>query len=103
MDPIMDILIVGAGIGGLTAAIRLVQRGHRVRVMEQAKVLGEVGAGIQMSANAVKVLKAVGVEPALEATGVKPKGFEFRSFNTGEVLHRIPLGDAPREPHGAAY
>ena len=99
----MDILIVGAGIGGLTAAIRLVQRGHRVRVLEQAKVLGEVGAGIQMSANAVKVLKAVGVEPALEATGVKPKGFEFRRFNTGEMLHRIPLGDAHREKHGAAY
>jgi salicylate hydroxylase len=99
----MDILIVGAGIGGLTAAIRLVQRGHRVRVLEQAKVLGEVGAGIQMSANAVKVLQAVGVEPALEATGVKPKAFEFRRFNTGELLHRIPLGDAHRERHGAAY
>jgi salicylate hydroxylase len=103
MDPSMDILIVGAGIGGLTAAIRLVQRGHRVRVLEQAKVLGEVGAGIQMSANAVKVLQAVGVEPALEATGVKPKAFEFRRFNTGELLHRIPLGDAHREKHGAAY
>jgi salicylate hydroxylase len=99
----MDILIVGAGIGGLTAAIRLVQRGHRVRVVEQAKVLGEVGAGIQMSANAVKVLQAVGVEPALEATGVKPKAFEFRRFNSGELLHRIPLGDAHREKHGAAY
>jgi salicylate hydroxylase len=99
----MDILIVGAGIGGLTAAIRLVQRGHRVRVLEQAKVLGEVGAGIQMSANAVKVLAAVGVEPALEATGVKPKAFEFRRFNTGELLHRIPLGEAHREKHGAAY
>jgi salicylate hydroxylase len=103
MDPSMDILIVGAGIGGLTAAIRLVQRGHRVRVLEQAKVLGEVGAGIQMSANAVKVLQAVGVEPALEATGVKPKAFEFRRFNTGELLHRIPLGEAHREKHGAAY
>jgi salicylate hydroxylase len=99
----MDILIVGAGIGGLTAAIRLVQRGHRVRVVEQAKVLGEVGAGIQMSANAVKVLKAAGVEPALESSGVKPKAFEFRRFNSGELLHRIPLGDAHRERHGAAY
>ncbi len=99
----MDILIVGAGIGGLTAAIRLVQRGHRVRVLEQAKVLGEVGAGIQMSANAVKVLQAVGVEPALEATGVKPRAFEFRRFNSGELLHRIPLGEAHREKHGASY
>jgi salicylate hydroxylase len=99
----MDILIVGAGIGGLTAAIRLVQRGHQVRVVEQAKALGEVGAGIQMSANAVKVLQAVGVEPALESAGVKPKAFEFRRFNSGELLHRIPLGEAHREKHGAAY
>lgn len=56
-----------------------------------------------MSANAVKVLQAVGVEPALEATGVKPEAFEFHRFNSGELLHRIPLGDAHREKHGAAY
>ena len=99
----MDILIVGAGIGGLTAAVRLAQRGHRVRVLEQAKTLGEVGAGIQMSANAVKVLTAIGVEPALKASGVLPKAFEFRRFDSGELLHRIPLGDAHREKHGAAY
>jgi len=99
----MDILIVGAGIGGMTAAIQLVQRGHRVRVVEQAKVLGEVGAGIQMSANAVKVLNSLGIEQALESTGVQPKAFEFRRFDSGELLHRIPLGDAHREKHGAAY
>jgi salicylate hydroxylase len=99
----MDILIVGAGIGGLTAATRLAQRGHRVRVLEQAASLGEVGAGIQMSANAVKVLRAIGVEPALQASGVLPQAFEFRRFDSGELLHRIPLGDAHRERHGAAY
>ena len=49
----MDIIIVGAGIGGLAAAAALLQRSHRVRVFEQAAQLGEVGAGIQMSANAV--------------------------------------------------
>lgn len=99
----MDILIVGAGIGGLTAATRLAQRGHHVRVLEQAASLGEVGAGIQMSANAVKVLQAIGVEPALRASGVLPQAFEFRRFDSGELLHRIPLGDAHRERHGAAY
>lgn len=99
----MNVLIVGAGIGGLTLGNLLVQRGHHVRVVEQAKVLGEVGAGIQMSANAVKVLKVVGIEPALEATGVRPKAFEFRRFDSGELLHRIPLGDTHLEKHGAAY
>ena len=71
----MDIVIVGAGIGGLTAASLLLAKGHRVRVLEQASQLGEVGAGIQMSANAVKVLKAVGVESTLEEKGVKPEAF----------------------------
>jgi salicylate hydroxylase len=52
----VDIAIVGAGLGGLTAAAALLQRGHRVRVYEQAATLGEAGAGIQLSANAVKVL-----------------------------------------------
>ena len=60
MTPRMDIVIVGAGIGGLAAAASLLQRGHRVRVSEQAPRLGEVGAGIQMSANAVKVLDHLG-------------------------------------------
>lgn len=99
----MDIVIVGAGIGGLTAASLLLAKGYRVRVLEQASQLGEVGAGIQMSANAVKVLKAVGVEPTLEAKGVKPEAFEFRRFNTGELLHRIPLGISHLERHGACY
>jgi salicylate hydroxylase len=99
----MDILIVGAGIGGLTAAASLLQRGHRVRVLEQSSALGEVGAGIQMSANAVKVLQSLGLQPALEASGVKPEAFEFRRFDSGELLHRIPLGDAHRQRHGAPY
>ncbi len=99
----MNIVIVGAGLGGLTAAACLLQRGHRVRVVEQSASLGEVGAGIQMSANAVKVLQALGLGPALEATGVKPAAFEFRRHDSGELLHRIPLGDAHRERHGAPY
>ena len=99
----MNILIVGAGIGGLTAAARLLQRGHRVRVFEQARQLGEIGAGIQMSANAVKVLNAIGLADELEASGVKPKAFEFRRFDSGELLHTIPLGEPHRLRHGAAY
>lgn len=71
----MDIVIVGAGIGGLAAAACLLQRGHRVRVFEQAAQLGEVGAGIQMSANAVKVLDHLGLRDQLAPTAVLPKAF----------------------------
>jgi salicylate hydroxylase len=99
----MNIVIVGAGIGGLAAAAALLQRGHKVRVFEQSSQLGEVGAGIQMSANAVKVLDSFGLRSDLEATGVRPKAFEFRRFDTGELLHRLPLGELHERQHGAPY
>ncbi len=99
----MDIAIVGAGLGGLTAAAALLQRGHRVRVFEQAAQLGEVGAGIQMSANAMKVLDQLGLRARLEPLAVRPQAFEFRRFDSGELLHRLPLGSAHEQRHGAPY
>ena len=99
----MDIAIVGAGLGGLTAAAVLLQHGHRVRVYEQASQLGEVGAGIQMSANAMKVLDALGLRAPIESVGVRPKAFEFRRFDSGELLHRLPLGEPHEQRHGAPY
>ncbi|MBX6319696.1 FAD-dependent monooxygenase [Pigmentiphaga sp.] len=96
-------LIVGAGIGGLTAAACLLQRGLPVRVFEQAPALGEVGAGVQSSANAVKVLYDLGLREALEQTVVRPQSFEFRRFDTGELMHRIPLGQEHERRHGAPY
>lgn len=99
----MDIIVIGAGIGGLTVAASLVRRGHRVRVYEQAPALGEIGAAVQMSANATKVLFDLGLQPTLEASGVKPLSFEFRRYNDGELLHEIKLGAAHAEKHGAPY
>ena len=99
----MDIAIIGAGLGGLAAAAALLQRGHRVRVYEQSPQLGEVGAGIQMSANAMKVLDRLGLRPALEPVAVRPLAFEFRRFDSGEMLHRLPLGAAHEAKHGAPY
>ncbi|MBL8334990.1 MAG: FAD-dependent monooxygenase, partial [Rubrivivax sp.] len=99
----MDIAIVGAGLGGLTAAALLQRRGHRVRVFEQAAQVGEVGAGIQISANAMKVLDAIGLRAELEPLAVRPLAFEFRRFDSGELLHRLPLGQAHEERHGAPY
>ena len=85
------------------AAASLLQRGHAVRVFEQAPRLGEVGAGIQMSANAVKVLDHLGLRPTFEPTAVRPKAFEFRRFDSGELLHRLPLGEQHEQRHGAPY
>lgn len=99
----MRIAIVGAGIGGLTAAALLLQRGHQVRVFEQAPQLGEIGAGIQLSANAVKVLDHLKLRDCLEPTAVRPKSFEFRRFDSAELLHRIPLGELHQQRFGTPY
>src|SRR5437868_165243 len=79
------------------------KRGFQVRIFEQAAKLGEIGAGIQQSANAVKVLYDLGLRDALDRVGVKPNEYEFRRFDTGEVLHRIPFAQAHERNHGAPY
>jgi salicylate hydroxylase len=99
----MKALIAGAGIGGLTAAACLLKAGHQVRVFEQAQALGEIGAGVQVSANAVKVLYDLGLREALEAVAVRPRAFHFRRFDSGEVLHQIPLAEAHEQANGAPY
>src|SRR5689334_24865070 len=79
------------------------KRGFQVRIFEQAPKLGEVGAGIQQSANAVKVLYDLGLREALDRVGVKPNEYEFRRFDTGELLHKIPFAQAHERNHGAPY
>jgi salicylate hydroxylase len=98
-----DIIIIGAGIGGLTAAAVLLQRGHRVRVYEQAPALGEIGAGIQISANASRVLHGLGLEDALGRTAVTPTAQHFRLYSSGDLVQEIPLGEAHERSHGAKY
>jgi len=97
------VLIAGAGLGGLAAAACLMKRGFGVRVFEQAPQLGEVGAGIQQSANSVKVLYDLGLRAALDEVAVKPRDYEFRRFDTGELLHRIPFARAHEREHGTPY
>ncbi len=99
----LDVLIAGAGIGGLAAAASLLVRGHHVRVFEQSPKLGEVGAGIQVSANGVKVLYDLGLKDALEKVVVRPQAFEFRRYDSGELLQRMPLGASHEEAFGAPY
>ena len=99
----MSILIAGAGIGGLTAAACLLTKGFKVRLFEQAAALGEVGAGIQSSANAVKVLYDLGLRDELEKLAVRPQSFDFRRFDTAELMHQIPLGASHESAHGAPY
>ncbi|MCL6283023.1 FAD-dependent monooxygenase [Ruegeria sp. 2012CJ41-6] len=86
------IVVVGAGIGGLAAALALRQRGADVTVLEQAAAISEVGAGLQISPNGVAVLNALGLADALSAAAVRAHAVSLRDYRRpGEVL-RLDLG-----------
>jgi salicylate hydroxylase len=97
------IIIAGAGIGGLTAAASLLQAGHDITIFEQAPELSEVGAGLQLSANATHVLRHLGLGPALAEVGVRPGAYVFRLHDTGEEIQRFGLSDEHEKLHGAPY
>jgi salicylate hydroxylase len=97
------ILIAGAGLGGLAAASCLMRAGHDVEVYEQAPQLGEVGAGIQISANAMHVLRHLGLAKAIAKVGVQPGAYVFRLHDTGEIIQQFSLSDEHELLHGAPY
>ena len=80
--------VIGAGIGGLAAALALARRGARVRVFEQAERLGEIGAGIQLGPNAVTVLEALGRRDAVAAQASAPEAIELRDYRGGRLVGR---------------
>jgi len=97
----MRVLIAGGGIGGLTTAIALRHQGIDALVLEQAPVLNEIGAGIQIAANAAIVLRELGLEAAMRAVGVKPQSYDYRDLRTGRMLYQAPLGDEAAGRYGA--
>jgi salicylate hydroxylase len=97
------ILIAGAGLGGLAAAACMLKAGHDVEVYEQAPALGEVGAGIQVSANAMHVLRHLGLGPQIDKNGVQPGAYVFRMYDTGELIQEFPLSADHEKQHGAPY
>lgn len=97
------VIIVGAGLGGLAAAACLIKTGCDVEIYEQAPALGEIGAGIQQSANAMHVMRYLGVEDALRAVAFRPPTTQFRVYNSGEVLQELSLAANHEARHGAPY
>lgn len=99
----MNICIVGAGLGGLSAALALLQKGFRVTVMEQAAALGEIGAGVQLGPNAVGVLYRLGLQTALEQVTCETLGKRVRLWNTGQTWPLFDLGTVSRAMYGYPY
>lgn len=97
------VIIVGGGIGGLTAALALLTQGFDVDVYEQASRLGEVGAGIQISANGTRVLIALGLAEALKRIQVNPLRKELRHWSTGQTWTWYELGPAANQRYGSPH
>jgi salicylate hydroxylase len=94
------VAIVGGGIGGLTAALTLLDAGLDVHVYEQARALSEVGAGIQVSPNASRVLHRVGLAEELARVGVRPLAWHQRRWDDGRTLLRTPLAETVENAFG---
>jgi len=97
------IIVAGAGIGGLTAALSLAAKGFRVVILEKAERLEEAGAGLQLSPNASRILVDLGLKPRLTSRAVTPESVNVMSARAGGEITRLPLGEAAGHRAGAPY
>ena len=99
----MRAVIVGGGIGGLTTALCLERRGWDVCVLEQAERIAEVGAGIQISPNGMKVLAQLGLAEAIAERAFRPEAIEMRIGHSGRQVFSLPLAERAVSRWGAPY
>jgi salicylate hydroxylase len=97
------IIVAGAGIGGLTAALSLAARGFRVIVLEKTERLEEAGAGLQLSPNTSRILIDLGLRARLIPRAVTPEAINVMSARAGGEIVRVPLGEAASQRAGAPY
>ena len=97
------VIVAGAGIAGLTAALALRRAELHITVIEQAAELDETGAGIQLSPNATRVLIALGLRERLQSAVMTPQAIRVMAGGSGREIVRIPLGDDAERHYGAPY
>ena len=101
--PIKSVAIIGAGIAGLTAALAFARHGIDCDIIEQASELAEVGAGLQLSPNAARILATLGVLPDIEARWTEPVSVDLASGKSLATLLSLPMGAVARSRWGAPY
>ena len=99
----LKVLIAGGGIGGLTTLLALRARGIDAQLFEQAEAFRQVGAGIQISSNATRILRSLGLGEALARACVYPEGRDYRAWDDGDRLYYTPLGARAEAQFGAPY
>ncbi len=99
----MKVAVIGGGIGGLSAALQLLKARIDVHVHEQAPRIAEVGAGIQISPNASRLLERLGLKVAMDAGGTRPLALNQRRWDDGRILQRALIGPKLEATFGAPY
>jgi salicylate hydroxylase len=99
----LKVLIAGGGIGGITALLALRQRGIEAELFEQAAAFSQVGAGLQVSGNATRILRKLGLGEALARAAYYPDGRDYRAWDSGDRLYYTPLGKKAEAHFGAPY
>jgi salicylate hydroxylase len=99
----LRVVIAGAGVGGLTAALALAQRGFIVEVFEQASELREVGAGVLITPNGMRVFQELGIADQILEVGAHSARRLLRLWNTGQTWTTFDLGAAAIEMYGQPF
>ncbi len=95
----VEVIVIGGGVGGLAAAAALAQAGMHVRLFERRTIIGEIGAGLQITPNGSAVLAALGLGEAAREMGVAARGVVLHDGLTGRVVMRLPVGQRLSSPH----
>jgi 6-hydroxynicotinate 3-monooxygenase len=103
MNAMKRVAVVGAGLGGLTVAGFLQRAGFPVTVYEQAPSFSRIGAGIILSANAMKAFRRLGIEQSLVETGIRPMSYVSRAWNTGDIMYEIVFDATSEARFGGPY